>query len=117
MDSSNQTGNSFGERLANAFENIYSKGFDRVIAIGNDTPSLSSETITTAENGLNNNEVVLGPSSNGGVYLIGISKKAYNRSTFLQVSWQTSRVYQDLGFRLLSSKSTKFRLFKRRIRS
>jgi hypothetical protein len=85
--SSNQKGNNFGERLANAIEEIYNKGFQKVITIGNDCPSITSQLLSNVGKQLNKDKLVLGPSSDGGVYLIGIDKSVYNRNSFLNLQW------------------------------
>ena len=95
FDSAKQTGNSFGERLANSVEDIFAKGFEQVIVIGNDCPDLTSRDLLQAKNGLQKNDWVLGPTTDGGVYLIGVKASSYTRNEFLQISWETSSVFQD----------------------
>lgn len=88
--SSNQKGESFGERLANAIESIYEKGFENVIALGNDCPRLTCETLLFAKEKLQQNKLVLGPTPKGGVYLIGIQKSIYKRQQFIDLAWEKS---------------------------
>lgn len=90
-----QRGNSFGVRLANAIEDVFSLGYDRVITMGNDCPSLTSELILDVRDKLYQSELVLGPTPDGGTYLIGIGKSAYNRSHFIKMRWQTTSLLQD----------------------
>lgn len=93
--SSQQFGDSFGERLANAIESVYSKGYQKVIVIGNDCPYISSDLILKVSQQLENEKLVLGPSTDGGVYLIGITKKVYNRQKFIALSWQESSLQNE----------------------
>lgn len=86
--STEQEGNYFGERLANAIESVYAKGHDQVIVIGNDCPFITSSMLLSVSQQLNNKRLVLGPANDGGVYLIGIQKRAYNRGKFLSLPWQ-----------------------------
>ncbi|MEM8525651.1 MAG: DUF2064 domain-containing protein [Bacteroidota bacterium] len=83
-----QKGNSFGERLANEIEKVFQRGYESIIVIGNDCPQLSAEHILQAKAQLQQQEVVLGPASDGGVYLIGLQKDAYDRKTFLSFDWE-----------------------------
>lgn len=92
VSSEYQRGNVFGERLYHAFADLFRAGYERVIAIGNDTLSLDSETIQTAARHLQQKDVVLGPATDGGVYLIGLSEKAFHQSNFKHLAWQSSEL-------------------------
>jgi glycosyltransferase A (GT-A) superfamily protein (DUF2064 family) len=91
-----QKGTSFGQRLKNAINNLYSKGYTTVIAIGNDSPNLSYKHINTACQQLKSNELVLGPSLDGGVYLVGIHQQIFNANTFEKLDWNTSNLATNL---------------------
>ncbi|MGS2725295.1 TIGR04282 family arsenosugar biosynthesis glycosyltransferase [Psychroserpens sp. BH13MA-6] len=93
----NQIGSTFGERFTNAIQSVYHKGFDNVITIGNDTPHLQSQHILKAAGQLENNAIVLGPSKDGGFYLMGLQKTYFNPNTFLKLPWQTSRLQKSLS--------------------
>ncbi len=70
-----QRGENFAHRIANAFD--YSAGIsaDCTVMIGSDSPTLKSATINKAFNILNaEGGAVLGPSGEGGIYLIGLSR-------------------------------------------
>lgn len=85
----NQIGSSFGERFSNAIEAIFNKGFENVITIGNDTPHLKTKHLVETLHQLEKNDLVLGPSKDGGFYLMGIKKEHFNKETFLKLPWQT----------------------------
>ena len=87
-----QRGNGFGERLAAANEDLFRIGFASVCLIDSDSPTVSAECYTQAVNLLSaeNDRVVLGPSDDGGYYLIGM-KKNHHR-LFEEVNWSTERV-------------------------
>lgn len=96
IDTYHQNGETFGERLANAFSDIYAKGYENVICIGNDCPNL---TLVNLQNSLKETEkgnIVLGPTRDGGAYLIAIPKKHFDKSIFKEVKWQTKNTYQNL---------------------
>lgn len=67
-----QEGNSLGERMRNAFKNAFDMGYSPVILIGTDFPTLPVEYLSEALVVLKREDVVLGPSIDGGYYLIGM---------------------------------------------
>ena len=46
---------------------------------------------------LENNDIVLGPSKDGGFYLMGLQKSHFNTDTFLKLPWQTSRLQKSVS--------------------
>ncbi len=92
-----QVGHSFGERLAHAFETIFDKGFDHVIAIGNDCLSLSKTDILSAQQALNSGiDTVFGKTTDGGAYLIGLQKTTFDAAAFQQIEWKSPSVFEEL---------------------
>ena len=87
-----QIGNSFGERFSNAIQSVFEKGFDSVITVGNDSPQLTKRHILKASNEINENKFVVGPSIDGGFYLMGLSKKQFDELAFSDLPWQTSHL-------------------------
>lgn len=96
IDSYHQQGKNFAERITNAFNDTYSKGYENVICIGNDCPSLTLNLLEKAVEEVENNKIVLGPTKDGGAYLIGIPKSQFTASAFEQIKWQSSQTYQNL---------------------
>jgi len=95
ISSDKQHGNSFGERLSNAFSEVFALGFERVIAVGNDAPQLNASLLQSAAQSLIEKELVLGPDQRGGTYLIGISKSCFKTETLKQFSWNTTELFSD----------------------
>ena len=91
-----QRGDSFGERLHNAFQDIFDKGFTNVIAIGNDCLTLTKNHIQQAIQALETTPSVLGPSTDGGVYLLGFQKEHFNACGLKNIPWQTNNVFSEL---------------------
>src|SRR5215510_11620867 len=87
-----QRGDKFGERLYFAVEDLFSCGFDAVCLIDSDSPTVPAENFAEAVALLSAREdpVVLGPSDDGGYYLIGVKKP--HRHLFEQIDWSTERV-------------------------
>jgi rSAM/selenodomain-associated transferase 1 len=69
-----QQGDDLGSRLANAFDRLFDEGYTGVVALDSDTPTLPAEIIGRAAGLLDapGNDVVLGPTADGGYYLIGL---------------------------------------------
>lgn len=95
VDEKSQNGSSFGEKLSNAIQEYFIKGFEHLIIIGNDCLGLKSEHILKASRNLQNNETVAGATINGGLYLIGINKSSFDKSSFEKIRWQTENVFND----------------------
>ena len=90
-----QRGDSFGERLILATEDLLKVGFNSVCLIDSDSPIVPPRVFADAVKVLArpNDTVVLGPSEDGGYYLIGL-KKAYRRM-FEEIDWSTNRVFEQ----------------------
>ncbi|MEP3208447.1 MAG: DUF2064 domain-containing protein [Maribacter sp.] len=101
-----QFGITFGERFTNAIKAIFDKGYEQIITIGNDTPQLKVSHIKEATKQLGANRLVLGPSTDGGFYLMGLHKSQFEPEAFLQLAWQTSYLSKQL-VHLLKQGSTK----------
>jgi hypothetical protein len=90
-----QRGDAFGERLLCAAEDILSCGFGAVCLIDSDSPTLPASALREAVDALRKpgERVVLGPSADGGYYLIGM-KRAEPR-LFERITWSTEHVYAE----------------------
>ena len=87
-----QRGDDLGARLANSFEEFLKNGFTAALAIDSDTPTLPIAFLEQALVLIWNPSVdlVLGPSEDGGYYLIGL--RALHRELFEGIPWSTSQV-------------------------
>jgi len=91
-----QRGDSFGEKLSTSAQAVFNKGFDKLIIIGNDCPHLTSKNIQEAAFQLETFDQVLAPTKKGGAYLIGLTKKSFDKEAFATIRWQSTLVYNDL---------------------
>lgn len=96
FDEKNQIGDSFGEKYANAFQTVFDKGYQSIVSIGNDSPELNSEILSDAVDQLKHQDLIIGPSLDGGAYLIGIHKKAFELNKFKALSWTETGLFNDL---------------------
>jgi len=87
-----QRGDGFGERLAFATADLFQCGFSSVCLIDSDSPTVSADVYAGAVEMLSKagDRVVLGPSDDGGYYLIGL--KQTRRELFERIDWSTERV-------------------------
>jgi rSAM/selenodomain-associated transferase 1 len=84
-----QQGEDLGQRMSAAFENLF-KNHQSVVLIGCDLPDLTSALISNAFDALQSNDLVIGPSCDGGYYLIGLNKETPD--LFKEISWSTEKV-------------------------
>jgi rSAM/selenodomain-associated transferase 1 len=90
-----QRGDAFGERLSAATEDLLRLGFASLCLIDSDSPTVPPHTFSRAADYLSQTEdsVVLGPSDDGGYYLIGLKK--LHRPLFESIDWSTDRVLEQ----------------------
>jgi rSAM/selenodomain-associated transferase 1 len=93
-----QRGDDLGERMKNGFGDAFEEGFSRVVLIGSDSPDLPGSVIAQALSSLEAHDAVLGPSVDGGYYLIGFRKEAFLPAAFDGLTWSSPAVFrQTLG--------------------
>jgi len=88
-----QGGGDLGERLHSAFQRVFQAGAKRVVIIGSDCPAISVEDIREAWDGLRSHDVVLGPATDGGYWLIGL--RQLQPDLFRGVRWSTENVFPE----------------------
>ena len=85
-----QTGNDLGERMRNAFAILFNKGYEQVAIIGSDCPDITADLIEQSYKELNGSDIVIGPATDGGYYLLAL-KKMYP-VFFENITWSTNQV-------------------------
>jgi hypothetical protein len=87
-----QQGPDLGARLQHAFAALFATGARVVVAVGADTPTLPAALITDAVSRLADDraDVVLGPTDDGGYYLVGLRRPA--PALFDGIAWSTPAV-------------------------
>lgn len=96
VDESRQIGESFGEKFSNAFETTFELGYERIIAIGNDSPDLKVSHLESTIIQLNYGQAVCGPSTDGGIYLLGMHKSQFKKEKFSELNWQTDSLQESI---------------------
>lgn len=90
-----QKGENLGARMLNAFDEMRARGFERCVIIGSDAPDLPLELMQNAFETLNENQVVVAPSVDGGFVLIGASC-ALPAAIFDDIVWSRDDVFARL---------------------
>ena len=85
-----QEGQDLGQRMAHAFARSFELGMDKVVLIGTDCPSLQSHHLNEAFEALTHSDLVVGPATDGGYYLIGMKRRS--DYLFEGISWSTAAV-------------------------
>lgn len=85
--------NFFAGRLPDAESKHSTKSGVKVVVVGADCPQLSSVEIQTAFDRLDENDVVIGPSTDGGYYLLGMQGSLVE--VFDNIDWSTSSVLEQ----------------------
>ncbi|HEA20278.1 hypothetical protein LCGC14_1170660 [marine sediment metagenome] len=88
-----QKGTDLGLRMANAFQDGFTSGFDRIIVIGSDIFDLKQSDIENAFAQLDKNDFVIGPAQDGGYYLLGM--KSFKAELFQNKNWGQDTVLKD----------------------
>ena len=87
-----QRGHSFGARLLHVCEDLFASGFSAVCLIDSDSPTMPGNALLQAVERLAQagDRMVLGPSEDGGYYLIGV--KRMHPELFERIDWSTEHV-------------------------
>jgi rSAM/selenodomain-associated transferase 1 len=88
-----QAAGDLGARLATCLREQFALGAARVVVIGSDSPTLPLDLVHQAFAELERADLVLGPATDGGYYLIGSTKM--QPALFEGIAWSTERVLLD----------------------
>lgn len=82
-----------GARMERAFKDAFNEGAEKVLVVGSDCPDNRAANMLKALKLLNDRRCVLGPATDGGYYLIGLSEP--RPGLFRDVDWGTERVLKQ----------------------
>ena len=101
----NQRGDDLGSRMAQAFQTALGNPYQSGIIIGTDIPGITVSILSSAFKSLEEHDIVLGPTEDGGYYLIGLKNAV--PELFENITWSTDTVFsvtqqkaQSLGLSL-----------------
>jgi rSAM/selenodomain-associated transferase 1 len=95
-----QKGRDLGARMAHAFDHLFQHGCRQALLIGTDFPDLPPEVIHQAFHALDLNGKVIGPTHDGGYYLIGFERRHFQPAVFDNIPWGTHQVFAETEKRL-----------------
>jgi hypothetical protein len=99
-----QAGRTLGERMQHAFGCVFTESPGPAVIVGTDAPDLTEEVLADAFLALKSVEVVIGPSTDGGYYLLGM--KRVHHELFADMEWSTEKVFETTMRRLEHSNAT-----------
>jgi rSAM/selenodomain-associated transferase 1 len=87
-----QVDGDLGKRMEVAFQTTLSQN-EKAVIIGSDCPEINPEIIASAFKRLDLADLVIGPTYDGGYYLLGM--KALHKELFSEMPWSTESVYAE----------------------
>lgn len=97
-----QSGVDLGQRMENAFMEVFANNYDAAVIIGTDCPQISTACLDQAIQKLDDSDLVIGPALDGGYYLLGMNR--LHSELFHSITWssdlvlnQTISVAEKLG--------------------
>lgn len=112
MESQKQVSGDLGDKLKNSISHWFENNDEALVIIGSDQPEIDQLVLQETEDKLRENDIVIGPASDGGYYLIAMNKPYIG--LFDDVNWGTGSVLKEtltktldlgLSYFLLSEKS------------
>ena len=88
-----QGSGNLGHRIEQACAAVFKQGVKRLVIIGTDCPGLQADHINRALEALCHKDLVLGPATDGGYYLIGMNRE--NKALFTSIQWGMETVLAD----------------------
>lgn len=87
-----QQGADLGRRMAGAFREVFAGGASQALLVGSDIPGIDSPLVERYFRRLGSHSMVLGPSRDGGYYLIGFRRESFRPEIFEDMPWSTDAV-------------------------
>lgn len=103
-----QKGEDLGQRMKQAFTEVFARGYQKCLLVGSDIPHLPENLISRAFAALENYDGVIGPAQDGGYYLIGFTGKSFLPGVFEGISWSSEKVFQQTTGRFSEQEKTLF---------
>src|SRR5262249_22529265 len=92
-----QSDGDLGLRMMSAMEEIFQLGHSSAMIVGADSPNLPRSFLIEALDKLNEVDCVIGPTEDGGYYLMGARREALPkmRPLFFDMIWSTDKVFAE----------------------
>lgn len=82
-----------GNRLLSAFTDAFAGSSQHVVIIGSDCPTVTADDVQAAWHKLIDHDLVIGPATDGGYWLIGLNQS--QPVLFQEIAWSTETVLAD----------------------
>jgi rSAM/selenodomain-associated transferase 1 len=99
-----QKGENLGDKMWNAFREAFEDCYEQVVLIGSDLPEITESIIEAGIDQLKTKDIVLGPSEDGGYYLIGMREPF--KFLFDNKPWSESHLYKETEEEIFKNKKT-----------
>lgn len=89
-----QVGETLGDRMENIFIKLFREGYTKIVLIGTDIPEIDKKVIDRSYDLLDKNDIVFGPTLDGGYYLVGMNRVegiVFDKS----IKWGTEDVFKE----------------------
>jgi rSAM/selenodomain-associated transferase 1 len=93
-----QEGADLGEKMKNAFRFLFNKGYKKIVITGTDCPDIEADILLKAFAELSSGNAAIGPSTDGGYYLLGMD--SFYPFLFDDIKWSSDTVFQETIKRL-----------------
>jgi rSAM/selenodomain-associated transferase 1 len=90
-----------GHRMRSAFHTLFQMGYEEIVIIGSDCYELTTTIVQEAYHQLQHYDMIIGPATDGGYYLLGMKKEL--KEVFSEIEWSTDKVL-DQTIKLIASK-------------
>lgn len=100
-----QASGDMGAKLTQALDRFFGEGVERVVVLGSDAPGLPRGRVRQAFGALQSADVVLGPTDDGGQYLVGLRSSAWPAASalFEGLPWSSARLFTQMRERARTS--------------
>jgi rSAM/selenodomain-associated transferase 1 len=90
-----QSGDDLGQRMENTLVHAFDQGAEKAVLVGSDIPDIRPHHFLEAFDLLEQKNMVIGPSLDGGYWLIGFQKNGFCPDLFRHMIWGTDTVFAD----------------------
>lgn len=95
FDNFEQADGDLGVKMKQAFKEKFEGHYEKILLIGSDTPHITNEILNESFEQLSNHDSVIGPSEDGGYFLIGFNKNTFIPEVFDDITWSTNQVLEQ----------------------
>jgi rSAM/selenodomain-associated transferase 1 len=90
-----QVKGNLGERFLAAFRQMFEEGASKVVVIGTDCIGLTPKILQDALSGLQDHDITIGPTEDGGYYILGLKDLTVAKQVLMGIPWSTDKVFHE----------------------